>query len=207
MLFEDFTSRLAHQQLKATNAVDSSKEGLILPEFEEQILDLTNQGITDITSKMKLFEGREVITFVADQHIYDCSAWENFVKILEIYDEDEVAFQPRTNAHITLPSTNTVRFSTQFMEDRTAVDVLYHATHPEISIGDTINLPKHLLEALALYVSGLYLSQMGGEEHSKKGDSYYGLYLSKLNEDESKNLSGTSEVVDEDTRFADRGFV
>lgn len=207
MLFEDFTAKLARQQLKATNAVDSSKEGLILPEFEEQILDITNQGLVDITTRMKLFEGRDVLTFVEGQNVYDLSTFENFVKPLEIYDEDECKYQPRTSAHITLPSPSTIRFSTKFMEDKTAVDVLFHAHHPEISITDEMQLPIHLYEALALYVSGLYLSHMAGPEHTAKGDSYYGLYLNMLSTDEVKNTSGTSEVVDEDTRFSDRGFV
>ncbi|ANJ20735.1 virion structural protein, partial [Roseobacter phage RD-1410W1-01] len=201
MLFEDFTAKLARQQLKATNAVDSSKEGLILCEFEDQILDITNQGLTDISTRMKLFEGRDVITFVDGQNVYDLSGLTDFVKPLEFYDENECKYQPRSNAHITLPSPTTVRFSTKFMEDKTAVDVLFHASHPEISITDEILLPKHLIEALALYVSGLYLSHMAGPEHTQKGDSYYGLYLNMLTTDEVRNTSGTSEVVDEDTRF------
>ena len=70
-----------------------------------------------------------------------------------------------------------------------------------------MDLPSHLYEALVLYVSGLYLSHMGGEEHTAKGDSYYGLYLKMLSDDTIENSSGTSELVDEDTRFQDRGFV
>lgn len=207
MLYEDFTKRLAHQQLKATNAVDSSQDGLIHPDFEDQILNLTNQGIVDITTRMKLFEDRGVITFVDGQNIYDLTVFENLVKPLEFYDENENVYQPRTSVHITLPSPETVRFSSKFMEDKTAVDVLYHATHPEITIDEEIKLPKHLYEALALYVSGLYLSHMAGPEHTAKGDTYYGLYLKMMNDDVMENKSGTSEVVDEDTRFADRGFV
>jgi len=64
-----------------------------------------------------------------------------------------------------------------------------------------------MYEALVLYVAGLYLSHMGGEEHTAKGDSYYGLYLKMMGDDEINNSSGTSELLDEDTRFSDRGFV
>jgi len=48
---------------------------------------------------------------------------------------------------------------------------------------------------------------MGGEQHTAKGDSYYGLYLKMMGNDVIENKSQTSEVMDEDTRFQDRGFV
>ena len=76
-----------------------------------------------------------------------------------------------------------------------------------IALGDSIDIPDHLYEALVLYVSGLYLSHMGGEQHTAKGDNYYGLYLKMMGEDEINNSSGTSETTDDDTRFQDRGFV
>ena len=206
MNFIEFSEMLAQQQLKNTSAVDDYKQGILKPDVEDQILGLTNQGLKDITTRIKLYEDRAAINFVDGQNIYDMSGLTDFVKILSIYDEDELSYNVRTNAHITLPSPSSVRFSTKFMEEKTAVDVLFHAHHPEIDLSGDINLPVNLIEALALYVAGLYMSHMGGPEHTQKGDSYYGLYLTMLSTDEQKNTSGASEVVDEDARFADRGF-
>lgn len=207
MNFTDFTIRLAQQQLKNLSIVDDFKEGTLKPDAEDAILNLANQGLQDITTRIKMFEGRGSITFVAGQNIYDISGFANYVKILTIFDEDELIYNPKTSAHITLPSPKTIRFSDKFMEDKTAVDVLYHASHAEITLTDDIDLPPNLIEALALYVAGLYISHMGSPEHTQKGDSYYGLYLNMLSTDEERNTSGASEVVDEDARFADRGFV
>ena len=44
-------------------------------------------------------------------------------------------------------------------------------------------------------------------EMGYRGDSFYGLYLQKCNDDTINNSSSTSELTDEDTRFYDRGFV
>ena len=88
-----------------------------------------------------------------------------------------------------------------------AVDLKFQTKHPVIDLNGMMQLPHHLYESLALYVAGLYLSHMGGEEHTAKGDSYYGLYLKMMGDDVIENKSQTSEVLDEDTRFQDRGFV
>ena len=89
-----------------------------------------------------------------------------------------------------------------------SVDVLFQTHHPELVDTDAdMNLPNHLYEVLALYVAGLYLAHKGGEEHKARGDSFYGLYLQKCNDDTINNSSSTSELTDEDTRFYDRGFV
>ncbi len=212
---ETFFQDMAFGQLKQTPATDDDRVGLIYPEVEEQLLQLTNQGLVDITTRLKLFEGTDIVTFVDAQNIYDfnvMSGFDNFVKPLSVHGKDvygnEKVFIPKTNSHITLPSPYTIRFSTQFMEDYVpSVDVHYQKTHAPVDMNATMELPNHLYEALALYVSGLYISHMGGQENTAKGDSYYGLYLSMLQTDVTENKSGTSEVVDEDTRFADRGFV
>jgi len=127
---------------------------------------------------------------------------------LELVSEDGRHHIPKTNGLITMPNQTTLRFTTKFMEQfGPAVDVHVQTHHAEISTSDSINLPTHLHEALVLYVSGLYLSHMGGEEHTAKGDTYYGLYLQMLGVDDMNNTSGTSEVHDEDVRFQDRGFI
>lgn len=211
--FDQFLSKLAHGQLKNTAATDDQQQGFIMPEYEDQLLDLTNQGLIDITTKKKLFEGTVALTFVDGQNIYPLDTsegadFENFVKVLEVVSSDERKHIPKSNAHITQPNPETLRFSTQFMEKYgPAVDVRFQTYHAPIDLGGEMNLPAHLFEALVLYVSGLYLSHMGGDEHTKKGDSYYGLYLKMMSDDTIMNSSGTSELVDEDTRFQDRGFV
>ena len=212
--FEDFLVRLAHGQLKNTSATDEQSEGLVDPNHEEQLLTLTNQGLIDITSKKKLFEGFGVITFVDGQNIYPLDtgsggAFENMVRVLEIVTSDGRRHTPKTNANILMPSSESLRFSNNFMKMfGPSVEVRYQMTHPPLTgITGIMSLPAHLFEALVLYVSGLYLSHMGGEQNTAKGDSYYGLYLKMMNEDSVENTSSTSELVDEDTRFQDRGFV
>lgn len=220
--FEEFITKLAYGQLKNTALVDDAGVGAINPGHEDQILELTNQGLIDIFTKKKLLEGQAVLTFVDGQNIYTLDTsegadYEGMVRVLQIdavktgYDvieSNKKTFVPKSNKHITQPSSETLRFSDSF---KTAygpsVDVLFQKRHPVIELGDSIDIPAHMYEALVLYVSGLYLSHMGGDQHTAKGDSYYGLYLKMMGDDEINNSSGTSEVVDEDTRFSDRGFV
>ncbi len=211
--FTDFMTRLAQGQLKNTAAVDDQQMGVIVPEFEEQILTLTNQGLVDITTRKKLFEEVVVLPLVEGQNVYplDTSAggdYENFVRVIEIVTKDERKHLPKTSSHITQPNPETLRLSSTFIKwYGPAVDVRFQTNHPVVDIMGNIQLPTHLIEPLLLYVAGLYLSHMGGEEHTAKGDSYYGLYLKMMTDDTMENSSGTSEVTDEDTRFQDRGFV
>lgn len=222
MDFTDFTRKLAYGQLKNTAAIDDADLGILNSGHEDQILDLTNQGLIDITTRMKLLESTTVLTFTTGQNIYNIvtglsEQHPNYVRLLSVhgvpagYDvvpENERVFIPKSNNQITMPSWDTVRFTDKFMiEYGPAVDLKYQMKHPLIDATGTMNLPPHLYEALVLYVAGLYLSHMGGEQHTAKGDSYYGLYLRMMGEDVTENKSQTSEVVDEDTRFQDRGFV
>lgn len=223
MLFTDFTMKLALGQLKNTAVVDDQDLGEINPGHEDQLLELTNQGLVDISTRMKLFESTYALTFVEGQNIYVLdtnldAAFLDFVRLLsvhgvpsgaEVIPENEKTFIPKTNSQITLPSPFSVRFTDQFITDYgPAVDLKFQTKHPAlVDATGTMQLPYHLYEALALYVSGLYLSHMGGEEHTAKGDSYYGLYLKMMGDDIIENKSQTSEVLDEDIRFQDRGFV
>lgn len=222
MLFTDFMKKLAFTQLKNTAAVDNQDLGGIDSAHEDQLLELTNQGLIDISTRMKLFESSYALTFLANTNIYSLTsdtdvAFTDYVRLLSVHGvprgedaipSNEKTFIPKTNNQITIPSPYTVRFTNAFMEDYgPEVDLKFQTKHPVITNTDTMQLPIHLYEAMALYVSGLYLSQIGGEENSKKGDSYYGLYLKMMGDDIIENKSQTSEIVDEDTRFEDRGFV
>lgn len=222
MLFTDFTTKLALGQLKNTAAVDDQDLGELNPGHEDQILELTNQGLVEISTRMKLFESSYALFFVPGQNIYPLDAafdvaFTDFVRLLSVHGvptgmnvipENEKIFIPKTNNQITMPSPHSVRFTDKFMSEYgPAVDLKFQTRHPQIGLDSEMKLPYHLYEALALYVSGLYLSHMGGEEHTAKGDSYYGLYLRMMGEDVRENKSQTSEVVDEDYRFQDRGFV
>lgn len=222
MLFRDFTLKLTYGQLKNTAIVDDQDLGEINPGHEDQLLNLTNQGLIDISTRMKLFEATYALTFITDQNIYTLDRNLNIVftdyirllsvhavyKDLEILPENEKTFIPKSNSQITMPSPFSVRFTDKFMANYApAVDLKFQTKHATITYGDTMYLPHHLYEALALYVSGLYLSHMGGEENTAKGDSYYGLYLKMMGDDVIENKSQTSEVLDEDVRFSDRGFI
>lgn len=220
--FTDFTMKLARSQLKNLAVVDDFSTGEINPIYEDQLLELTNQGLIDIFSKKKLLEGTAILNLIEGTNLYvldtsPAADFEDYVRVLsvsavkrgyDVIESNKRTFVPKSSRHITMPANETIRFSDDFIEEYgPAVDINFQKTHPEITLLDSINIPGNLLEALALYVSGLYLSHMGGEAHTAKGDSYYGLYLKMLSEDDLNNISGVSEVVDEDTRFMDRGFV
>jgi hypothetical protein len=213
---------LALGQLKNTAVVDDQDAGEINPGHEDQLLELTNQGLTDISTRMKLFESTYALSFVPGQNIYPLTpvfdvAFTDYVRLLsvhgvhrdyEVKPENERVFIPKSHSQITMPSPFSVRFTDKFIEDYSpAVDLKFQTKHPVIALDGLMELPHHLYEALALYVAGLYLSHMGGQEHTAKGDSYYGLYLKMMGDDIIENKSQTSEVLDEDTRFQDRGFV
>ena len=179
--FTEFTVQLARQQLKNTAAVDDQDTGELNPAHEDQILDLTNQGLIDITTKKKLWTDTQALTFVTDQNIYDLSGveYDGFVKLLEVIavptdyeviEENQRKFTPKGSNGITQPSPTSIRFSDRFMENYgPAVDLHFQKTHPVIDLAGNIDLPSHMFECLGLYVGGLYLSQMGGEEHTAKG--------------------------------------
>jgi hypothetical protein len=216
MTVEDFFQRLAYGQLKNTSATDDAAGGLIMPEHELQLLQLAEQGMVDIFTRKKLLEGRNIITLVEGQNDLYLDPtdpdWERMVKVLEFITGDERGHTPRTNKHIFQSDEHNFRFSDTFIQhylerEQPEVEVRFQKLHPIIDDRAVFQMPKHLEEALILYVSGLYLSHMGGEEHSKKGDSYYGLYLKMMMDDDIENRSGTSEVVQDDTKFEDRGFV
>jgi len=222
MQFTDFITKLAWGQLKNTGAVADQDLGELHPGHEDQLLELTNQGLADISTRLKLFETTYALSFIPGQNIYTLDenldpVFTNYVRLLSVHGvhknmkvipENEKTFIPKTNNQITIPSPSTVRFTDAFMADYTpAVDLKFQTRHPKIGLNDAMELPYHLYEVLVLYVSGIYLSHMGGEEHTAKGDSYYGLYLKMMGDDVIENKSQTSEVMDEDTRFQDRGFV
>lgn len=220
--FEEFTTKLAHGQLKNTALVDDQDTGEINPGHEDQLLTLTNQGLIDIFTKKKLLESRAILTLVSGQNIYTLDTapaadFEDMVRVIqveavmngyELVEKNKRVFTPKTGKHVTAPSEGTLRFSDWFMTSyQPYVDVVFQKKHPTVELGGSIDIPAHMYEALVLYVSGLYLSHMGGEQHKATGDSYYGLYLKMMADDEINNSSGTSEVTDDDTRFEDRGFV
>lgn len=222
--FDEFTMKLAHGQLKNTAAVDDQDTGEMNPAHQDQILSLTNQGLVDIFTKKKLLESRAVLSVATGTNLYTLNTgvgqdYEDMIRVLqveavmtgqEVIETNKKVFVPKSNKHVTLPSDTVLRFSDAFLSTYgPEVDVLFQKKHPALVLGsqENINIPAHMYEALVLYVAGLYLSHMGGEEHTAKGDSYYGLYLKMMGDDEINNSSGTSELLDEDTRFSDRGFV
>ncbi|ANJ20728.1 virion structural protein [Dinoroseobacter phage DS-1410Ws-06] len=220
--FTEFTTKLAHGQLKNTALVDDSDTGEINPGHEDQILELTNQGLTDIFTKKKLLESRAVLTLTPGTNIYTLDTapaadYEDMVRVLqveavmngyELIERNKRVFTPKGGLHVTSPSEYSLRFSQWFMDTyQPYVDVVFQKKHPIVELGGSIDIPAHMYEALVLYVSGLYLSHMGGDQNKADGDSYYGLYLKMMSDDEMNNTSGTSEVTDDDTRFQDRGFV
>jgi hypothetical protein len=227
MNFKEFRKKLAHGQLKNTSAVDDAQKGDIDPQYYDTIRSLTNEGLIDISTRKPIIHKLVDLTFEDGRNVYpmvdgssylddtglDSFAGDQLVKILEIQDSAGFPHTPDSDGHILTPSYNSLRFTSVMMAELgEKVRIRYQALHPEIpddpELWDDfdIQIPPSLLSALQLYVAGLYISHMNGQEHSAKGDSYYGAYLREMGEDTLNNNSSTSEVH-EDTRFADRGFV
>lgn len=219
-----FSERLARGQLKNTSAVENTNLGEICPDYTATILNLTNQGLVEITTRLPLIRKLVDLTFVDDQFLYplvngasylDTTGLsdfinDGFVKVLDIYDADGKRYQPNTGGHIITPTFNSLRFTAAYMDVDTGIGpkvrIQYQAKHLPILADGEIDLPPNLITALQLFVAAAYISDMGGKEHSAKGDGYYATFLRHVTEDEIRNTSGTS-VVAEDSRFVDSGFV
>lgn len=225
LTLEQFMKRLAHSQLKNESCTDDSQEGVILPEYEEQIISLINQGLEDLSNRMPLFKDFVDLTFVDGQNAYplvegagylDDTVFgaftdDEYIKLLEVIDSAGKIYTVNSNGHIMLPSHNVVRFTDSIIEtltmDSTKVRLRYQKKHPKVSIAQpSISIPNNLVTALQLFVSSLYFTNMGGAEQTQQGDRYYGVYLKHLGQDEATDASSTSEVQ-ESTKFEDRGFV
>lgn len=223
--FTDFMTRLAQGQLKNTAAVDDKLMGFICPEYEPMVLNLTNQGLTDLSTRFPLVTRQVDLIFEEGQNTYplvwsdlgghyldtdqtgDAFSEEDFVKVLDIWDQYGGRHPHDTNGHIMTPTYNTLRFTTLKMSDLgEKVRIRYQAKYPTIEADGVIDVPPNLVSALQLFVASLFISHMNGQDHSAKGDSYFAAYLRHIGEDEARNNSSTSEV-DSDTRFQDRGFV
>lgn len=222
--FEAFTQRLALGQLKNTSAVDESNLGIIIPEYYDTILSLTNQGLVDLSTRFPLVTKQIDLTFEEGKYLYPFTGAalgsylstddtqddfddESFVTFIDIFDKNGKRHPHETNGHILTPSYNSLRFTKAKMDElKPKVRIRYQVKHAGITDSDNIDLPPNLETGLQLFVAALYLSHMNGPDHSAKGDSYYAAYLRHIGEDEARNTSSTSEVT-EDTRFSDRGFV
>jgi len=228
LTYIQFAERLARGQLKNTSAVDETNLGEICPDYTATILNLTNQGLLDITTRLPLIKKLVDLTFVTDQYVYplvvagayldtttndlDAFVDETFVKVLDVYDADGTRYQPNTGGHITTPTYNSLRFSADYRDSTKSVyigpkvRIQYQAKHLEIDDSENIDLPPNMIAALQLFVASQYISDMGSKEHVQRGDGYYALYLRQVGEDVINNTSGTSEVEEHD-RFTDNGFV
>jgi hypothetical protein len=224
--YANFAERLARGQLKNTAAVEDTNLGEICPDYTDTILNLTNQGLVDITTRLPLLRRLVDLTFVTDQFAYpltdaslatylddsetDTFVEASFVKVLDVYDADGKRYQPNSGGHIITPIYDTLRFTSAMMDSDTGIGpkvrIQYQAKHLEITDVDSIDLPPNMIAALQLFVASQFISDMGGKEHTIRGDGYLALYMRHVAEDEVRNTSGTSEV-EMDTRFADNGFV
>jgi len=223
--FSKFCERLATGQLKNTHAVDdkSSLQEIVADQLPV-ILNLTNEGLTDLSTRMPIVTKLVDLTFQSGKTLYsfddtglgdyldvtetgDTFVGADFVRVLNVYDSEGKNHPHDTNGHIITPSYSTLRFTLAKMEDLgEKVRIRWQSKHAEIGMDDSIDLPPNLLTGLQLFVASLFISHMNGEDHSAKGDSYFAAYLRHIGEDELRNLSQTSEV-EEDTRLMDRGFV
>lgn len=221
--FADFTKRLAMGQLKNLATVDQPGQNEIDPDYIETILELTNQGLVDISTKFPLISRQIDILMSPGVNTYPLTSTavgtyldasqtepfvdEDFVRVLELFSEDGRSHTADTNGHIMTPTYNTLRFTgSKMVELKGRARIRYQAKHAKISENDFIVLPPNLEPALQLFVASLYIAHMGSPEHKAIGDGYYAAYLRHIGEDETRNTSATSEV-DLDTRFNERGFV
>ena len=216
--------RLARGHLKNTSAVEETNLGEICPDYQDTILNLTNQGLVEITTRLPLIRKLVDLTFVTDQFLYPLANGASyldttglsdfiddaFVKVLDVYDAEGKRYQPNTGGHIITPTFNSLRFTAAYMDEDTGIGpkvrIQYQAKHLAIIASDNIDLPPNLLAALQLFVASQYVSDMGSKEHMVRGDNMYAMFLRHVTEDEFRNTSGTSET-EEDSRFFENGFV
>lgn len=219
--YASFEEELARSQLKNTGYVGKNNSGAIVAEFQEDILNYTNKGLIDITTRKKIFTGYVDLTFQDGVRIYPLTgdptylsevdgqefSIDEFVNVIDVFDSSGKVHSVDTNGHFTTPSFDTLRFTESFVNKYgPKVRVRYQKTHPELFRSHNINLPKNLILALELFVAGLALCHLNGKDHISSGNKYYGKYLSEMGEDTLNNSSSTSEIL-EDNRFCERGFV
>jgi hypothetical protein len=220
--FDAFSKRLIRGQLKNTSAVSVADINVVSTDAVETLLMLTNQGLVDLCTRFPLITRQIDLIFQTDRYDYpitstgvgsylDTSITEafddNFIKVVDVLDEDGKSHPIDTNGHIITPTFDVLRFTSAMMTTLgEKVRIRYQTKHPVVAADSTIAIPPNLETALQLFVSALYISHMNSPELTKKGDSYYGAYLRHVNEDTQRNTSSTSEV-DQDTRLSDRGFV
>ena len=219
--FKEFTVELALNKLKQTASVDDKATGEINPEYRKKILSLTNRGLTDMFTRKKILEGRAMMKLDENTHIYRIDPitdphYQGFVKILqveavpkhlELERDNREKFIPRSGEDIEMSDTETFIFSERFLRcHHLMVDIVFQKKHPIITAEGNINVPAHLLEALYLYVSGHYLTDMGSERNATLGDRNIGFYYKHLNDDMMNNSSSTSEVFSNETRFRNGGY-
>lgn len=222
LTFEDFSKRLALGQLKNLSIIDDIDRDKISSEHVQEILELTNQGLIDLSTRFPIITKQIDLVFETNKNSYslvpaglatylDATNTEpfeidGFIKILDIMDSDGVTHSHDTDGHIITPTYNSVRFTNAKMEELgSRVRIRYQANHVKINENSNIDLPPNLEIALQLFVSALCISHMGGEAHSAKGDRYFASFLRQVGEDELRNTSSTSEVH-EDNRLSERGF-
>jgi hypothetical protein len=227
--FSELQKRLALGQLKNTSAVDEDNLGVIDVKYDETILSIVNQGLVDISSRIPINKSQVVLSFIDNQNMYSITELglnnyltdtvdepfidDRFIKVLDIFDENGNRHSINTNGHIMQPSFNTLRFTNSKIEELSTIGttsgkitIRYQQKHPTISYNDNIDLPPDLETALQLFVASLFISHIGSEVHSAKGDSYFATYLRYLGENENRDLSATSEI-EKITKFQERGFV
>lgn len=221
--FSDFSERLARGQLKNTAAVDENMKGEISPDQIDTVLSLTNQGLVDISTRMVLRTRQIDIVFQNGKYMYALDESgvgdflddtlteefvpEDFIRVLNIYDEDGLNHTHDTHGHIMTPSYNVLRFTQAKMDELgPKVRIRYQAKHEGVDLDANISIPPNLETALQLFVGSLFISHLNGEAHSAKGDRYFAAYLRHMGEDVAQNLSSTSEI-DENDKFSGRGFV
>ena len=107
--------RSAQGQLRYVASTDKSQGGVIKPEYHDHLLKLTNQGLVDLTTKKKIFEGMVTLDFVDGQNVYvldvtDGADYDNLVEVLEVVTSDERRHTPKNSVHIMQPNLETLRF-------------------------------------------------------------------------------------------------
>lgn len=222
--YSDFRKEIALGELKNTPAINTSiNRAEIRDDFKPEILSLVNRGLFEITNKIPVFTKDIYLVFQDNVNTYLLKSTgvgsyldetgvdtfsDNYLKILDIFDENNNRYSVDTREGILSISYNTLRFSDEAIEVlKPKIKIRYQVSHNSI-INDTdiIDLPTNLLKALRLYVAFNYFSSLNGKEHSFKADKYSANYLKTINEDILDNNSLTSEI-EFDRRFNDQGFV
>lgn len=234
MTVTEFLQRLSYGPL-SNLAIGGSGSGTCDPDKVPSLVNYTNEGLLHLYSRFILNE-RSLIIQMYDaitryelssarsrtvtptdplqvQYVMDSELdpfTDDLIKVLQIFDD--IGREIKMNDQSVYGSIFTPQFN--ILQIPIPVDGLplylsYQAKHAPLvstALGDTINLPAVLEEALISYVAHKVFFHMNGQEHSAKSNEHLTKYEGVVAEVLDKDLVNSSTSTDNFSKFYERGF-